>query len=594
MKFDDGFIFKLKSMCDINLIISSYVEMKAVGANKRCCCPFHAEKTPSFFIYENTQSFYCFGCGVGGDVITFIEKIENLSYVEAVKFLADRVGLRLPDNDLNDEVLKKRKIILEINRIAAVYYNKNLKIKEGSVGRNYLHLRGIKSSTITYFGLGYALNSWNGLTNCLKHSGFSNQQILDSGLVLVSKSGVFYDRFRNRLVFPILNYRNDVVGFGGRLISGDGAKYINSSDSIVFKKSFELYGLNFLKSRRYSDELVLCEGYFDVVSLHQFGFFNCVATLGTSLTKNHALLLARFCKKVIIAYDSDSAGQAASKRAVSLLENVGLIVKVLKFKGAKDPDEFLNKFGAKRFKNLLNEAVDYDKLFFVHLIKKFKSVNVQQQPELLHEACEYVASIADEVKRDVYIRKICFDLNVSSSVLRRHVRRIIAKKVKKNKKVFSLDNVLVKSGVNSNNEKDFFSLNFQTNTKLQEFLLVFSFFYYERYHLLLQKVDESYFTTKFYRKVFSSFNLLLTKGVKLNLANMRMLLNDEEFGQFCRMINSSSFKLMNLEDEKFLKRFVERCIEKLRFVYFSKTGEFANMDVKDLENLRLNKAKAKR
>ena len=354
-KIGENFIYELKNLCDIVSIVASYVELKSVGKSRKCLCPFHSEKTASMVVYEDTQSFYCFGCGVGGDVITFIEKIENLNYVDSVKFLAHRVGLSIPDDDLDDEISKKRQRILAMNRLAARFFYNNLKSKAGRVGLEYFQNRGLFLKTIIKFGLGYADDSWDSLKNYLNANGFFFEEMCDADLIIKSSKGTYYDKFRNRVMFPIIDAKGDVVGFGGRVLDESKPKYLNTSDTLAFKKSLGLYGLNFAKNAGL-ERFILCEGYMDVISMYQNGFRGCVAALGTALTQAQVRLISRHVDDIVILFDSDEAGALATDRAYKMFLEVGISPRALRLKGAKDPDEYVKKYGSARLKLAIDQS----------------------------------------------------------------------------------------------------------------------------------------------------------------------------------------------------------------------------------------------
>ncbi len=340
------FIQQLKQSCDMERIVSGYLPLKKKGRYLVGLCPFHSEKSPSFYVYPQNQSFYCFGCGAGGDVITFIRRIENLEYMEAVKLLADRCGLELPmDSDQSDarSMLKKR--VLEINRESARFFHSCLMSEQGRQAYEYLISRGRDRKTIRHFGLGYAPAGWDGLLNHLRAKGFSDNDMLEANVVTKGKYGP-HDRFSNRVIFPIIDLRGNVVACGGRALDDKGAKYLNSSDTPVFKKSKTLFALNFAKTSK-RPGLILAEGYMDVIAIHQAGFDNAVATLGTALTEEQARLISQYAERVVLAYDSDGPGQAATKRAMNIFDEVGVKVSVLSMTGAKDPDEFIKKYGCR-------------------------------------------------------------------------------------------------------------------------------------------------------------------------------------------------------------------------------------------------------
>lgn len=538
MKLNENFVFKLKSLCDIYSIFSSYVELSHCGSNMRCCCPFHVEKTPSCFVYSKTQSFYCFGCGVGGDVITFIEKIENLSYLEAVSFLAKKVNLSLPNRfeySYSDvEKLKER--LFQINRIAALFFHNSLFSSVGVGGLNYFKFRGLTKKTIVKFGLGFSQNNWNSLFNHLKLKGFTTAEMVDSGLVLKSKTGKFYDKFRNRIMFPIVGLNGRVLGFGGRTLSTSGPKYLNSSDSVIFKKGFELYGLN-LEKKAYSKKgsLILCEGYMDVISLHQNGFFNAVATLGTALTKQQVLLIKRSATDVLIAYDSDEAGQAAIARACDLFEQARVKTRVLSLKKAKDPDEFLQKYGAASFKNLLNGAASFEHLFFEKMKHVFKTSNSEEKRVRLHELCNLISKMNDPLRREVYLSKVCSEFELNKSVVAGHISYLIKKRKLKNKAKFK--EKVFNTGVSLNDEQ---ILRSSVNLKLiraQEGLIRIIFNRPEFIKNFVESFNFDWLSVGFYKKVFNFFVECFNKGVSFSYSGFRQILNEEEFARLSKILN---------------------------------------------------------
>ncbi|MCL2579037.1 MAG: DNA primase [Oscillospiraceae bacterium] len=412
----DAFIERLRDSCEIESIISSYLTLKRRGRTLTGLCPFHSEKTPSFTVYPDSQSFYCFGCQKGGSAFTFIQEIERLDFVEAIKLLAGRVGLELPEEAGDDGSSRLRTRILEANRAAARFFHEQLIGPGGSEAYGYLTGRGLTRKTIRTFGLGYSPDSWDALTNHLTGMGFNKRELIEAGLVREGKKGI-YDQFRGRVIFPILDLRGNVIGFGGRAMEdGKGPKYLNTSDTPVFNKSRNLYALQAAKGVK-SDALLLAEGYMDVIALHQAGFTNAVATLGTALTPDQARLIARYAKRAVIAYDSDSAGQNAARRALSLFSGLDLTVSVLEIEGAKDPDEYIKKYGAQRFGTLIEGG----KSAFVFEIDRLKQKHDLETPDgktaFLNEFCALMADISGEIARDVYIAQIARELDVGKDRL---------------------------------------------------------------------------------------------------------------------------------------------------------------------------------
>ena len=418
----DQFLQELKYRSDIEQVVGSYVNLRRRGRTLSGLCPFHSEKSPSFTVYPENQSFYCFGCGAGGDVISFIRRIENLDYMEAVRLLAQRAGMQVPEEAGDDRSSRQRKRILELNRDAARYFHRTLMSEAGRPGRAYLIGRGLTRDTIVHFGIGYAAEGWDGLTNAMRQQGYTREELLAAHLVGEGARGGIYDTFRNRAIFPIIDLRGNVIAFGGRNLGEKGPKYLNSSDTPVFKKSRNLFALNFAKGSP-RKELILCEGYMDVVSLHQAGFTNAVATLGTALTEEQCRLIAQYTGEVLLSYDSDGPGQAATQRATGLLEAAGVKLKVLSIPDAKDPDEFIKKFGAERFEQLIegsSSATDF-------AISKLRGENdvttAEGKVSFLKQFAVLMAGLPNPIEREVYLSKICRELEVDKAAVAGQIER---------------------------------------------------------------------------------------------------------------------------------------------------------------------------
>ena len=418
----DQFLQELKYRSDIEQVVGSYVNLRRRGRTLSGLCPFHSEKSPSFTVYPENQSFYCFGCGAGGDVISFIRRIENLDYMEAVRLLAQRAGMQVPEDAGDDRSSRQRKRILELNRDAARYFHRSLMSEAGRPGRAYLIGRGLTRDTIVHFGIGYAAEGWDGLTNAMRQQGYTKEELLAAHLVSEGARGGIYDTFRNRAIFPIIDLRGNVIAFGGRNLGEKGPKYLNSSDTPVFKKSRNLFALNFAKGSPRKG-LILCEGYMDVVSLHQAGFTNAVATLGTALTEEQCRLIAQYTGEVLLSYDSDGPGQAATQRATGLLEAAGVKIKVLSIPDAKDPDEFIKKFGAERFEQLIegsSSATDF-------AISKLRGENdvttAEGKVSFLKQFAVLMAGLPNPIEREVYLSKICRELEVDKAAVAGQIER---------------------------------------------------------------------------------------------------------------------------------------------------------------------------
>lgn len=427
MPFPDSFLQELKLRSDITEIASSYVNLKRHGRNMVGLCPFHGEKTPSFNIYTESGSFYCFGCGAGGDVITFIMKIENLDYVEAVKFLAQRAGMEMPENTYDDSLSKLRMRIYEANREAARFFHATLLSQRGQSGLNYLRGRALSDRTIRHFGLGFADDDWNSLCNHLKNKGFSEYEIYSANLAFKRKSGNgIYDRFVNRVMFPIIDLRGNVIAFGGRIMTDEKPKYLNTSDTPVFKKSENLFSLNNAKSSG-TRTLILCEGYMDVIALNQAGFTNAVATLGTALTNEQAVLMKRYADEVIICYDADGAGQKATARAIDILRNAGLPIKILTVPSGKDPDEFIRSKGDNgpaAFKLLIEKCGNDIEYRLMKLKENYNLNTTDGKVAFLNEAVKIVATIESPIERDVFASKLCAELEIDKNAFLEQISKV--------------------------------------------------------------------------------------------------------------------------------------------------------------------------
>ena len=416
MPFPDNFITELTERSDIVDVVSGYVRLtKRSGANMFGLCPFHSEKTPSFSVSRDKQIYHCFGCGKGGGVINFIMEIENLSFPEAVEFLAKRAGMPMPE-ETNDRESRKRARMLALNKDAARFFYEQLSTAEGRRAGEYMVRRRISPATAKTFGLGFAPNTWDSLRNAMERRGYSGQELFEAGLVRRGKNGGFYDTFRDRLMFPVIDVRGNVIGFSGRILGDGEPKYMNSPETLVFNKSRNLFALNLAKKSK-SGYIILSEGNIDVVSLHQAGFDSAVASLGTSLTPEQARLLSRYTDQVIIAYDNDGAGVKAAQRAIGILEKLDMRVKVLRMSGAKDPDEFIRTRGADAFRNLLEASENQVDYRLNEIAKKYDLTMREQKIEFLNEAYNVVARLADSAQRELFARQLANMVDVNEATV---------------------------------------------------------------------------------------------------------------------------------------------------------------------------------
>ena len=423
MYYPDEVIEEVRSRNDIVDVISGYVKLQRKGSSYFGLCPFHNEKSPSFSVSPGKQMYYCFGCGAGGNVFTFLMEYENYSFQEAVKTLADRAGVALPEIEYSQEAKRARdekNAVLEVNREAAKYYYYLLRTPEGAPGLEYLKKRGLTAETMQRFGLGYAGRYSDGLYRYLKKKGVSDELLKKSGLMQVNEKQGMYDKFWNRVMFPIMDLNGKVVGFGGRVMGDAKPKYLNSPETAVFDKSRNLYGLNFARSSR-KKQLLLCEGYMDVISLHQAGFTNAVASLGTALTSQHASLLKRFTDEAVLTYDSDEAGIRAALRAIPLLKEAGVTAKVLHMEPYKDPDEFIKAQGAEAFQERIDQA-ENSFLFEISVLEKsFDMSDPEEKTKFFQAVARKISGFELEVERENYIEAITGKYQISFQGLRKMV-----------------------------------------------------------------------------------------------------------------------------------------------------------------------------
>ena len=435
MAYPQGFIQELKMRSPIQDVIGRYVELKRAGRNMVGRCPFHSEKTPSFTVFED--NFHCFGCSAGGDVITFTMRIENLDYRDAVNFLADRCGMTVPQDDRRYSNIEKPKLSRErafsMNKAAARIFYENLASPEGEEARKYLSDRQLTKATITRFGLGFAKNEFYDLYNKLSALGYTKDEIKENFLCGISqKTGKPFDMFRNRIMFPIIDTSGNVIAFGGRVMDDSKPKYLNSSDTVVFRKGKQLFALNYAKDVLLGNvkselvkagEIILCEGYMDVIAMHQAGFTNAVATLGTAITSEHSRVVSRYAKSAFLAYDSDEAGKKAADKAMTLLNEVGVDTKIIRMKDAKDPDEYIKKFGAASFSRLLSGSVGQIDFKLNGVLSKYDMTLPDDKLRAVDECCKVISTIYSEVKQDIYIQRLSEISGVTVDSIRAKINR---------------------------------------------------------------------------------------------------------------------------------------------------------------------------
>ena len=432
MAFAPSFIDELLARNPIEDVVGQYVTLKRSGSNLFGLCPFHGEKTASFSVAPDKGIYYCFGCHKGGGAINFMMELEGLTYPDAVRALAQRVGMEVPEDEQYQSKYRRQERLWALMKEAARYFNTQLYAPAGAQGLAYAQKRGMPKSTLTRFGIGFAPDSWNGLTSAMLAKGYTEQELMDAGLVS-AKNGRIYDRFRNRLMFPIIDVRGNVIGFGGRVMDDSTPKYLNSPETDIFNKRKNLFGLNFAKKSKLG-YLILVEGYMDAIALHQYGFDCAVASLGTSLTEEHATLLSRYTEQVFLIYDGDEAGQNATRRAIPLLEKAGIRIRVLRMRDAKDPDEFLKKFGADRFKLLLEESSDRVEYQLNAIRSKYDLRLDDQKVRYVSEATELISTLDSPVKREVYGLRVAEAAGITPEALKLEVGKAFKRRMARQKK----------------------------------------------------------------------------------------------------------------------------------------------------------------
>lgn len=497
---------------DIETVIGSYVTLKRAGSNYQAPCPFHSERTPSFTVFPATRSFYCFGCGAGGDVITFVMRAENVEYVDALKILADRAGISIPDSSASEkESGVPRKRLYELNLAAAKFFRESLfDPRLGAEAMAYLReKRRLDVATVKHFGLGYSPNDYSALYRKMRSLGFTDDELIAGFLCKRSaKSGKLFDLYKNRVIFPIIDTAGNIVAFGGRVMDGSEPKYLNSSDTPAFKKSRHLFALNYAR-KHCAERLILCEGYMDVIALHAAGFENAVATLGTAITSEQARVFAKYTKKVIICYDSDKAGQNAADKAMRLLGEVGIDMRVLKLEGAKDPDEYIKTFGADSFKRCLDESKTGFEFKMEKIIGGYNVELAEEKVKASNEICAVIAETANNVERDIYVQRAAAVLSVPVESMRADVERIRTKRLKEYKQKQSKDALLSIKNIGDRVNADAAKY-VAANASEENILAMMMIFDEYRHGVATGSIDlkSEDFVTSFGKKVFDTLCML--------------------------------------------------------------------------------------
>ncbi len=529
MTFSSDFLEQLRDLCTIESVASDYVPLKPRGRNYLCNCPFHSEKTPSCTIYPETQSFYCFGCGAGGDVITWVKQIENVDFSEAVKMLASRCGLPLETDQEAEKRSALRTQILAINRETANFYYRNLVSGSDKRGLQYFISRGIRPEIIRKYGLGYAPDSWTILSEHLLQKGFSVDELIAADVCHRSEKGRVYDAFRERVMFPIVDTRGMVIGFGARVIDKGSPKYINTAKTLVFDKGHNLFSLNFAKDSS-STQMILAEGYMDVIAIHQAGFMNVIATLGTAITADQARKIAQYAKSVIIAYDGDSAGQTATQKALNHFSEVGLPTRILQIPGGLDPDEYIRAQGPERFRQLLDSAEDAVNFRIDQCQNGLNMTSEAGKVQFLRRVIPVLSEIQDPLEREVYLSRVANQWEISVDVLQSQVKRNLNQKnnIAKTKVWKDIVNKTVRPEKVILGEKPVAA----RAHKAEECVILAILTHPEDYRWIMAELEAEDFETPLYRKVYAQYQAC---DPPFSLSLLDDILSDEELGRIARL-----------------------------------------------------------
>lgn len=530
MALSDSFLQELKMKTDIEDVISTYVTLKRRGATLVGLCPFHNEKTPSFTVYPATQSFYCFGCGAGGDAITFLKKIENLDYLDAVKTLAQRAGLQMPQEGFDDSLSKRRRRILEMNREAARFYHSVLLSPEGKVGYDYYIGRALSAATINHFGLGFAPNQWDALLKHMRAKGYQPAELVDAGLARKGQKG-YYDNFRNRVMTPIIDVRGNVIAFGGRVLDDSKPKYINTGDTLVYKKTNELFALNFAKDSK-EDALILCEGYMDVIAMHQAGFTNAVAGCGTALTTEQVRLISRYAKEVILTYDADEAGQKALQKAMTLFDQTDVKVRIPALVGGKDPDEIIRTYGRDKFKGMLEGASNETEFRLLALRRQYNLATTQGKIDFIGGALQILSTLPP-VEQDLYVSRLSEELGVERQNMKVQLQDLVARQGnRREKREFKR---IVQENMRKT-ARETMATDASLRKLRAEDRLISLLLRYPDCSRLCKDFDPQWLTPGFAQRVFTLILQRLENGDGTELMDLRDRLTDDEMGRLSGII----------------------------------------------------------
>lgn len=574
MAISERFIQELQERVDIEEVISSHITLRRRGKTLVGLCPFHNEKTPSFTVYPDTNSFYCFGCGAGGDVISFIRRIDNLDYVEAVKTVAQMAGMSMPEDGYDDTLAKRRMRLLAANREAARFFNACLMDEKNRPALDYFLRRALTTATIRHFGLGYAPDSWHALTEHLRSKGFTYEEMVLANLVRRSdKNGKanYYDNFRNRVMFPIIDLRGNVIAFGGRVMDDSKPKYINTSDTPVYKKSNGVFALNFAKNAN-ENKLLLVEGYMDVIALHQAGFTNAIACLGTAFTSEQANLLSRYAEEIIICYDNDGAGREATQRALNVLGKTGLKLRVVTMSGGKDADEIIRTHGKERFAELLGMAANKTEYRLLQERNKYNLNTDDGKLRFLTAAAQTLAECS-AIECDIYATRLSNELGVSAESINAQIRSVKTRQRRsdESKRLKESEALIERSFADKNNPQR--AANIRA-AKAEETLIASLMRNPDFYPKLKDKFSADDFVTDFNKRIMRCLADKLDKGFIPELSLFAREFTPEEMGSVTRIYMSSA-ELNNTLRE------CEDCISVLQNAAESKPTDVSSLSAEE-------------
>lgn len=577
MYYSDDLIEEIRSRNDIADVISGYVKLKRQGATYFGLCPFHNEKSPSFSVTPGKQMYYCFGCGEGGNVYSFIMKYENYTFLESVKMLAERAGVQLPETEYTEEERKKSDLkaaLLDINKQAAMYFHHQLKSEKGKIGLDYFYSRGLDQETITRFGLGYSNKTSDDLYRYFKQQNYSDDLLKETGLFAFSEKGT-YDKFWNRVMFPILDINNRVVGFGGRVMGEGEPKYLNSPETKIFEKSRNLYGMNFARVSR-KPYLLICEGYMDVIALHRAGFTNAVAALGTAFTQQHAMLIKRYVKEVVLTFDSDGAGQKAALRAIPILKSVGIAIKILDMKPYKDPDDFIKTLGEEEYQKRIDNAMNSFLFEIMMFQKDYDMGNPHAKAEFYNKVAAKLLEFPDELERNVYIEAVSRQFMIPQDSLSKMVVKLALNYTGPSEKtaIWEEDSIEPNRGMGKKQLED-------GTKQAQKILLTWLIEDKLIYDKIKDIINEDDFIEPLYNKVAKMLFEQLRDGIVNPAKILNNFTEEEEHKQAAALFNTSLREEMSVQEkEKALNDTVIK-VKKNSMDYISKTAT----DIQILQNI---------